>query len=289
MDVYKLRPGLQPVRKIEKGQFEADTGKSFPWYQNDERGNPAQYAVCPACDNPIRIIALYKRRENSPPTHGRHTRRSVPGLTGYSQDAYDSCLYANPGIAHDPTRRRNENDPRGREILHLLREQFDKVIYIISRITGISISHALARNMLVTFLGMRGHLYVGTNMCNLPWMFAYLSNAQGLFGRRIRPDSPLRRVLEQHEKIRFIEDGRIQSVPGVFLDLTFCCMHHTIRHTRTSTIETVRFVVSEGRDTLYEEILEVDPMSFHEVVNASPERFERKHGLLEIAAELIPA
>lgn len=63
MDIYKLRPGLSPVHKIGREQFEEDTGKKAPWYQ--EEGNETiQFAVCPACNNPIRIIALYKRHDN---------------------------------------------------------------------------------------------------------------------------------------------------------------------------------------------------------------------------------
>ncbi|GAB1255377.1 hypothetical protein Defa_28640 [Desulfovibrio sp. TH_2024_36128] len=59
MHVYKLKTGLQPIKLIEKEQFERDTGKQSPWYQKNG-DEMVQYAVCPACDNPIQIIALYK-------------------------------------------------------------------------------------------------------------------------------------------------------------------------------------------------------------------------------------
>ena len=97
MDGYKLKPGLQPIHRISKEQFENDTNKQWPWYQ--EKGTETvQYAVCPACDNPIRLVALYKRYENSPSPHGRHSPESIQGIADYDQGEYDNCPYANPGM-----------------------------------------------------------------------------------------------------------------------------------------------------------------------------------------------
>ena len=130
MDIYKLRPGLQPVHKINKDKFEADTGKRAPWYQR-EGDKIVQFAVCPACDNPIRIVALYERHEKSPKPYGKHTPKHIVGLATYDQAAYDECPYACPNREFDRERRRPESDPRGKDILQLLREQFDRVIYLI--------------------------------------------------------------------------------------------------------------------------------------------------------------
>jgi len=289
MDVYKLRFGLHPVHKIEKNQFESDTLRAYPWYQDNAQGSPAQFAVCPACDNPIQIIALYRLRgRNSPVCHGRHVSRDVPGLVDYSQAAYDLCPYANPNLQLEPTMRRNGDDPMGRVLLQLLREQFDRVIYIISKVTGIRISESLAHDMLEIFLGMRGHLYVGANICNLPWIFAYLSNAQNLFGRVIKADSPLRCDLEKHKKICFNEKGQIQNAPGERVDLLrFCFMHHAVGHSAPSIKETIQFVVSEGETILYQETLIIDPMYFHNLVNLPPERARRQQQFLDIAAAQI--
>lgn len=180
MDVYKLRPGLQPIHTIEKNRFEADTQMAFPWYQATQKGSDAVFAVCPACDNPIRIVAMYERRENSPVCHGRHMPRSVPGVADYDQHAYDSCIYANPDAQRNPGTRRPGGDPRGRDILTLLRQQFDRIIYVLVHCTGIRIREGLAREMLRSFLGMRGHLYVGTTLCNLPWLFGHMATAHSL-------------------------------------------------------------------------------------------------------------
>ena len=54
-------------------------------------------AVCPACDNPIQIIGLFKREEEvKRKPYGRHTTIDLPGLTVYSEEDYLNCPYHNP-------------------------------------------------------------------------------------------------------------------------------------------------------------------------------------------------
>ena len=62
MDTYKLRPKWTKINTISKENFEKDTGKLEPYYQVDR---DSQYAVCPACDNPISIIGLYNPNTKS--------------------------------------------------------------------------------------------------------------------------------------------------------------------------------------------------------------------------------
>ena len=190
MDVYKLKPGLQPIHRISKEQFENDTNKQWPWYQ--EKGTETvQYAVCPACDNPIRLVALYKRYENSPSPHGRHSPESIQRIADYDQGEYDNCPYANPGMKLEKNMLREKKNPKSYNTLSLLREQFDRIIYLLQRATGIVFSEKLARDMLTSFISMRGHLYIGTNLCNLPLMFAYMTTNQNLYGRILDKDSKI--------------------------------------------------------------------------------------------------
>lgn len=287
MDVFKLRPGLAPVHKISRDKFEAETGKMAPWYQR-EGYKIAPFAVCPACDNPIRIVALYERHENSPSPYGKHTPKTVVGLATYNQIAYDDCPYAHPGMEMDRDRRRPETDPRGRDILQLLRDQFDRVIDIIQKDTDVIISLALAKNLLDSFLGMQGHLYVGTNLCNLPWMFAYMTTAQSLFGRKINQKSELMGALKENEGISITNELQVTSNKEEFLEITFCFIEHKIIKQGSSHEETIKFLVNiDGKETFHKTI-QIDPVYFHNQVNLPPERAMRNRRLLDIAAKTIP-
>ena len=287
MNVCKLRPGLHPIHVISKEQFESDTKMESPWYQANQQGVKAQFAVCPACDNPIQIVAMYERSKNSPACHGRHVPRTVPRIAVYDQQSYDACPYANPGALHADARIA-EGSQRGKDILQLLRQEFDRVIYILQQVTGVRISDALAKNMLQSFLSMRGHLYMGTTLCNLPWMFGYMAAAQSLYGRMLHEDSPLMLKLKNNARVLIEGNGQVKSANGSFLDITFCFMHHAIAQAGTSIRETLKFVVSIDQSEIYQERVEIDTMYFHNLVNLPPERARRNERLLSIAQELLP-
>lgn len=60
MDVYKLRIEDTESKTIDKDRFESETFRREPWYQPGSAGKLAQFAVCPACDNPVQLVGLYE-------------------------------------------------------------------------------------------------------------------------------------------------------------------------------------------------------------------------------------
>ena len=87
MDTYKLRPKWTKINTISKENFEKDTGKLEPYYQVDR---DSQYAVCPACDNPISIIGLYNPNTKIRP-YGKHYPKTVEKLAVYDRYRYEAC------------------------------------------------------------------------------------------------------------------------------------------------------------------------------------------------------
>lgn len=263
MDVSKLKPG------------------------REKEGIP--YAVCPACDNPIRIIALYKRHENSPSPYGRHVAESIYKLASYDQAAYDRCPYVNPGMKLEKNMLRPEDDSKSLNILQLLRDQFDRVIYLLQRSTGIVFSEKLAQDMLKSFLYMRGHLYIGTNICNLPLMFGYMTTSQSLYGRIINKESPLMEALQKNKDLEFSDKNQLKSSKGKFIDINFTFIEHKTTRHDTEYKETITFIVSLKNEIIFTQLIEIDPMHFHNLVNLPPEQTHRNQRLLDIASEMIPS
>lgn len=64
MDVYKLRIEDTESKTIDKDRFESETFRREPWYQPGSAGKLAQFAVCPACDNPVQLVGLYELPPN---------------------------------------------------------------------------------------------------------------------------------------------------------------------------------------------------------------------------------
>ena len=279
MLVCKLAQGVSDIIRIEQEGFEASTLKRAPWYQK-HNGEDVQYAVCPACDNPIQIIALYKRSKHSPRAHGRHVPRTIAGLAEYRQENYDNCIYANPNITLDRSNLLPEGNRKAEELLLFLRDNFDIVTKIVQNDIGIVFTEGLARSMLSSFLSMRGHCYIGTNMCNLPWMFAYMTTHQNLYGRRLLPWHPLHNALSRQEGI-FFEYNQVKAKR--FVDLGFCFIEHKIRPMPDAR-ETIQFVVALESNTIFKREIVIRPLLLQERLHNT---HERNDILLNIAKELI--
>jgi len=63
-------------------------------------------------------------------------------------------------------------DPVPRKILETLIDQFDHVVYLLQKETGIQFSPELLKQMLETYRSARGYLYYGATLQNVPWIFA---------------------------------------------------------------------------------------------------------------------
>lgn len=107
MDVFKAWPGRAESIVISQESYMGCTGGVAPWRRDGDKG-PSYYAVCPLCDNPIQIVGLFRRQEESRARrpYGRHHRGDVPGLCRYDEDAYLHCPYADPNHRTDTRARR---------------------------------------------------------------------------------------------------------------------------------------------------------------------------------------
>ena len=130
MDTFKTRPGSSEELLITEENFTNKTKKQFP-YVMKENGKNVYKAICPACDNPIRIVGLYKREEDvKRKPYGRHTPSDLPGLTVYNEEDYLNCPYHNPNQSNDGAKRR-PGDKKSSWIYDLMKEHFDLIISIL--------------------------------------------------------------------------------------------------------------------------------------------------------------
>lgn len=183
-----------------------------------------------------------------------------------------------------------EEDVLSLHLLSVLRKYFDRVICVIQEETGIVFTEKLSREMLVSFLRMRGHQYFGTCLRNLPWLFAYMTTAQSLFGERLLDGSPLMLSLKNRKEITFSEDNQIQSTTGKLLNLRFAFIGHEFELNGSQIQqETIEFVVSLNNKIVHTEKLVIKPAWFFNPASFLPERALRRNPtLLRVAEELLP-
>lgn len=280
----KYRTGSGIIEFIDRDGFERATRKATPYYVDED----TQYAVCPKCDNPIQLIGLYKSLANTPRPFGRHYPKSVNGLAEYNEEAYRFCPLANP---QKPSPEARKKDAAGTPsvALELLEKEFDRVVYLLSRDTGILFSDNLLRKMLATYWKSGGYLYPWISVSNLPWMFGYMSNAKPLFGQKIRPDSELKsRIMEDVPEAAFDEDSR--HVKGKkFCSLNFCfILHDPGKEERDETLVFRVWQDMGGGSPLnhrdiFEKTLVIDQQYFMNLIHLPVERSQRNQRHLNLS------
>lgn len=147
MDVFKISVDTQQVHKITRENFDQVTKSRLLVSAN--QWSPGWFAVCPACDNPIQIIGMLER--DAP--YGKHFfptagAVAVPLKGRVDKEEYEWCPYASKNKHLTRDDRRVAGSELAVLIKQTLIEQFDRVIYLLEKGTGMRISFATAKQML---------------------------------------------------------------------------------------------------------------------------------------------
>ncbi|EMF0115404.1 hypothetical protein OUS11_001986, partial [Enterococcus hirae] len=249
MDSFKTKVGFSKVYRITPANYEKQTKKRRP-YVLEREGMDSYYAVCPECDNPIQIIGLYKEtRESGRKPYGKHHKGTIPYLAKYSEEDYLECPFSNSKWKKT-SGRRSTSSPLANRILLTLEEQFDRIIYILKKQTGLLINKKLAKEMLITYLKNEGWLYKEATLNNLPWIFGQCSPAIPLFGRMIQKNSELHQVIQENcPEVQFVPASfssdyvQIKNQEGMFVTLYFTFLNHEKCVVEEEIHETMDFLV----------------------------------------------
>ena len=152
------------------------------------------FTVCPACDDPIQILGIYKKLENTDKPYGKHYNHSIAiaahNETMYRLRPYDGHYY---NVTRDS--RKEEVTEYERTVYHSARENFDLAMYILEQDIGIYIAENIARQMLQEYVASEAHMYYWATLYNIPWMFLYFMTAHSYYGLITRRDSELGKYL----------------------------------------------------------------------------------------------
>ncbi|EOC0352293.1 hypothetical protein [Enterobacter roggenkampii] len=185
MNVYKLNVRTQGYWFLNKDEYEQRTARRSPWYKVSDKGKPRYFAICPACNNPIQIIGFYKLPSNVNSPFAKHYGTSVPGVGIFDHEAYLDCPYSDTTKSTSSDKGKRTPSELSRQILEILIEHFDKVIWMLSTVTGIKIEEKLALDMLKQYKQEEGWLYSKATLMNIPWIFAYMSDNQKFLFKKI--------------------------------------------------------------------------------------------------------
>lgn len=200
MFVFKTRTGLGEVFEINAANFMKTTGGRRPYKSVGRDGRNVYYAVCPACDNPVVLVGLYRNERGMDRPRrpfGRHCGHDVPGLAEYDEETYRTCRYADPGHRVNSWRKRGPSDPHGLALYRLMRGEFDNVALAWEMSSGIHLGLGYAEEALRGWRANEGWRYYVASYQNLPQMLFWPAGSQKLMGRYVRRGSPLHGLLDR--------------------------------------------------------------------------------------------
>ena len=291
MDTFKTRPGSSEELLITEENFTNKTKKQFP-YVMKENGKNVYKAICPACDNPIRIVGLYKREEDvKRKPYGRHTPSDLPGLTVYNEEDYLNCPYPNPNQSNDGAKRR-PGDKKSSWIYDLMKEHFDLIISILEKSLHIYISYYFAETLLQNWKNNEGWRYYHTNYNNLSYMLLYAEKSYRIFGQLIRKDSNVEKAILEKGKNFQLEDigmnyyHKIKQKDG-FLDAVFYLTNHQLKRDGEHTEEIYKYCIIEGEKEIYKEKIIVEKGRLYKLIQQQQSRSNREERLIEIANRVL--
>ncbi len=204
MKIFKIKTGPCKSYDISRENFEQVTNrdKKYVLHSGDIT---RYYAVCPACDNPIMLLGMYEPMSDGRKNIGVHQKNDVKGIANYDRPRYVRC----------PLRSKNAGSLRKEfhrvpttvdlDIYNTVRQQYDKVVFMIEDILGMKISRTLAKSFLEYYRDSGGYRYDYATMYNIPWVIPYMHPAFTLYKRRILPDSPLYSILKDTDGITLTE------------------------------------------------------------------------------------
>lgn len=285
--------------EIDKDVFEKITKRKYPFVQVNNKGERNQYGICPSCLNPIKLIGISHKIKVSP--YGRHTGENIDGLPSWNYQKYKYCPYSASKDYITPNRdeKLNEIDNNIIELYNLLREEFDRVVYVLESDLGIKCTSKFWRNALNQFVVNEDYLYPWLTESNLPYIFAYFGvHLQSAYKQRILVGSELYNALLNYSKVRFVESNNdkdnkkyvfLEGQTGIFFAPQFRFYNHKQKANDGETLaETMSFCVDDRRteETIFEKVVEFDETFFQNLIKKDNVK-NRPQCLLDIASEIM--
>lgn len=287
-----------PRYEVKPKVFEEVTRHKHPFEQVNSNRTISQYAICPSCLNSVQLIGIAKQIKVRP--YGKHTGKNIPGFPQWNQIRYQYCPYA----SNNERRNIDENELLPEitediiELYNLLRNQFDRVIYIISQELEIRCSKKFWKNALQQYLVNEVYCYPWLTEANLPYIFAYKGmQHQSVYGQQFVIDSDLFNALKKHKYVSFIplEDDNSKYMRlvnnGGFLNLHFRFTGHTQRAINGEELdESMLFCIDDlaNNQTIFQKTISFSENYFMNIVNKAENKDKRQQRLLDIAIDNMP-
>ena len=298
MREVKFKKGNQKLHSVSLKEFAEVTKEQYP-YSRINDGHKVAYAICPLCENPVRLLGIYGVLKKQRP-HARHCKYNVKDIAEFEFEKYINCPHhmKNANYVTDTVSPR-EIQPINMEILELARKYFDKCIYILQRTMGLKISEALAIQIARDYMAHPGYMVRGANRENVPYIMGRCMRGVGVVERIIIEDGPLFEMLKDKKEITLVKLPsnanetvyRVESNVG-YLDLSLNISQYRFVSDPTDGLQEyikIHIGIGDGNGTYKtyaEKEMKIDPFIFNKLINRR-NNFNPRAQLQKIAEEIL--
>lgn len=276
MDYYKLKPKTTNYRKITKENFEADTDFDELYYPKNKK---SQYAVCPACDNPISIIGLYNPDTKIRP-YGKHFPKTVEKLAVYDRYRYESCPYASHIWLDTDKKVKKKIDGISKEIIEFMQSNFDSIIRLLRKFTGIIFNDKLIEEMLQQFFCVEGYNYHHINISNCAWIFGYMQRRVRFYGLKLDKNHEMYQAVSKHSLVK-IENDTILTNNG-FIRPDFYLILHKTKQKDSTISEYITYCIDINDDKVFRKEYKIELDMFSNILNRNTPKTDNDIRYLEM-------
>ena len=235
MKRFKLRKGDASVYPVTtKQDFESITGGKSPYVIESKSGKKG-FAICPACENPVQIIGIYKKIKNeSIKPYAKHYNRDA-AISKHNEYTYKFCPYASQIYSsNEEYETKTEISELEYNIYYTLKNNFDAAIYLLQQVSGLYMNKEYIKETLQSYVASEGHLYYGSTIYNLPWLLLYMHTMPAIpcYGRIIRKNSFLYNMFTQVPDIIYEDTEKlpgyviVKGKAGKYIDYQFSFNQH---------------------------------------------------------------
>lgn len=291
MENFKKATKFAKVYDLTQEIYEEETGCDWPYSQNN-----SYYAICPLCDNPIRIIGL---KTNNPKKriYGAHAGKDIEGLAKNCVASMKECDNYKGGKVSEIKPSLTIKDQPVKEILSFMRHYYDVILSVVEEESGVYISKQLARNLLSNYIKKEAWCFWQTRETNIPWILLDATNSFNIFGRPVKKGSELLQVLENMPDIEisksFMDDCKL--IKSSNKNKYYIYFFHGLRYNQTTREEEMKFDLVEKDFRNISKIIYIKHWKMRLNINSFVDKCEyadahpetRNRGRLRIAEELI--
>lgn len=155
-----------------KIKYEERIGNN-PGYTQTINGVRKHLALCPLCNNPVTILGIYKKINETP--HARHdaTISEIPYVTVFDKYKLERCPYYKRNADYVKEYVPETEEPQRRELYRIAKENYDKAIYLLQKQIGIHMSKQMIEKLAENYVMERAYNYIDATIYNIPWYLIY--------------------------------------------------------------------------------------------------------------------